>query len=147
MNNYIFWPVMLNGKKHHITLKYLGDVDVPPAKVLSALKPFKNLLPNFYDIRRDIFTFKGEEHFVLELFALGAGVQEMHDALNFRPDDFPSYRPHVTVSKMLWGDLAGVAFGYLDFYIGMPRYYYNGVGYRFTYTFNESTNPKKEVTP
>ncbi len=133
MNNYVYWPVMLDGRDYHITLKYLGDVDASPGQVLTALKPFKNLLPTFYGMRREVFNFNGQDHFVLELHAVGVGVQEMHDALNFRPDDFPVYRPHVTVSKLLWEGLAGHRLADLDFFIGMPRYKYNGVTYLFNY--------------
>lgn len=146
MENYIYWPVILNGKKLHITLKYLGDVDVKPDKVLNALKPFKNLLPAFYDMKREVFNHEGVDHYVLELFAYGLGVAEMHDALDFRADDFPHYRPHITLSKEIWDDLRGQSFKELNFFIGMPRYSYNGADYRFNYTFNEVI-PTKGLTP
>lgn len=135
MNNYVYWPVILNGRQYHITLKYLGDVDVKPDKVLAALKPFKTLLPLFYDWEPVVFNSGNEIHYVLEFTKFAALIPEMHDALNFRPDDFPTYRPHITVPKDVWDKAE--KFELADLYTGRLQYKYNAVDHRFNYTFGE----------
>lgn len=131
MSNYIFWPVKFNGIEGHITLKYLGDVDVPLQKAIAALCVFKNHYPTFHSMTREVFEFAGVSHYVLELKATNSLIQEMHNALNFRPDDFLVFRPHITLPKWSWENLEGVNFNDLDFFIGTLRYYYNGVEYKF----------------
>lgn len=143
MSNYIYWPVMVNNYRLHITLKYLGEVDAPPDKVLTALKPFKNLLPNFYEFRPEIFEFKGVEHYVLEFTKFSPNITDIHNAVNFRPDDFPTYRPHVTVDKDFWHVIRNknlkINSPEIEWYFGMPRYYYNGARYQFNYNFDHLT--------
>lgn len=117
--SYLHYPVTLNGDpEHHITVKFFDKTPVTPEMIEEATKGISKLPPSNFDWEPVVFQGKRGEVRVLELKNLPANVSELHYALEIvRPDDYPVYRPHITVSDELWEKIKNEGLKAKDFNI------------------------------
>ena len=136
MNNYIYWPVRLNGERYHITLKYLGDVIPKPEDIVNRLREFKNLMPMLYEWKATTFkTNEGPTIYVMEFTKFSPTINEMHDALNLREDDYKPYRPHIILPQAVWERFAGekIPLNHVELFVGMPQAKINALNLKIKY--------------
>jgi len=103
-SHHLEWPVFWPGTemRFHITLKYLGDVSVLHWEVfrLAGEALEKDLWAGPLAWVPAVFEFEGTKSYVLELTNVPRWAFEAHERLGkLRKDDFPKWRPHITVPK------------------------------------------------
>lgn len=104
--SYIYWPVCIeNLDDLHITYKFLGDSPVS----LNQMKDLfsRNGYPRYpivHEWQPEIFGTKNDGGVkVLEFTKFDPGMAELRKHLDhLRTDDYPSWRPHVTVDEDIW---------------------------------------------
>lgn len=124
MKAYLAWPVRLSGRveEFHITAKYLGTIEQLPYvnmncaepdpvgdvldEVLKRIRPHH--LPGIIDLSGCVWMptkFNPVTH-VLVLSGLNGIYYDKQARLaSMRPDDYPEWRPHITVPKDLWTEI------------------------------------------
>lgn len=109
--SYLYWPVVIPGysgveDELHITAKFLGNDKFKHAEVFNLIMDkLQSVNPSDLEWEAVEFDTKNDGKVkVLEFKKFPSHMQEVHDALNsLRKDDYPNYRPHVTVPEALWG--------------------------------------------
>lgn len=109
--SYLYWPVVIPGysgvdDELHITAKFLGTDKFKHAEVFDLIKDkLQHIDLNALEWEAVEFDTKSDGKVkVLEFKKFPQHMQDVHDALHsLRADDYPNYRPHVTVPAELWG--------------------------------------------
>ena len=103
--SYLSWPVELGGDPdHHITCKFFSTLPVTVEQIEACLKGIDKSPPRSFGWTPIEFdTQKNGTVRVLELNHFPKHMADCHYALeSLRKDDYPEYRPHITVSDELW---------------------------------------------
>lgn len=105
--SFLSWGVSIQGDwDHHITCKFFKDVPVTPEQIEEALKGIDVSPPKVSELSWEPVEFDTkniDKVKVLELKRYPKRLADAHFALEaIRKDDYPDYRPHVTVSEELW---------------------------------------------
>lgn len=106
MKSYLAWPLTVQGPQSqvraHVTFKYLGEDDFTIANLLEAIEGLMTRLDlshAYWD--PEIWCAEGEpDHHVMVLGGLDPALEISRKFLEpFRKDDYPFWRPHVTVPR------------------------------------------------
>lgn len=105
--SFLHYPVSLNGDTdYHITVKFFAESPVTGEEIEEALKGLDLSPLSLSEIAWKPVEFESKEWNkikVLELTKFPKRLQDMHDRLEkFHHDQYPNYRPHVTVEDDLW---------------------------------------------
>lgn len=107
----LLWPVSVLGERersdgypYHITLKYFGEGQIPQNKVTQRMDSLDVRPPSGFSLEPFIFgAGTPKEAHVLLLKGVSDRYQKLREAFDdIRPDDFPEYKPHITVTQDLW---------------------------------------------
>jgi 8-oxo-dGTP pyrophosphatase MutT (NUDIX family)/oligoribonuclease (3'-5' exoribonuclease)/predicted nucleotidyltransferase len=104
-NTYLYFPVSINGEDDfHLTVKFLGKSPATKEELLKALEDVDTTPPENFQWEAVTFDSKNDGDVkVLELTEFPENLKDLHDSLEqFREDDYPEYRPHITVEDDLW---------------------------------------------
>jgi oligoribonuclease (3'-5' exoribonuclease) len=109
-NAYLSWPVTIDGDDSlHVTCKFIGTDPFSVDEVVGLIQegsPDGTDFPVSNELSWEPITFDTENDGkvkVLELKGVPQNVVDCHDALwTIRQDDYPDYKPHVTVPDKLW---------------------------------------------
>lgn len=103
--SYLYWPVQIDGENLHITAKFLGKEKVTVEEIRKDLDG-KNRDVDVWGLEWTpvVFDTKNDGKVkVLQFTEFPNSMKEVHDALaKYKKDDYPDYKPHVTVSDKLW---------------------------------------------
>lgn len=127
--NYVYIPVGLGEiKRLHITVKFLGYLDIPPETVAARLSALTRFTPSVLKWRPELFDSKDSKVGVLEITHDDGLLSSMHGCLrDLRREDYPRYRPHITIKESdLWSALSRLQVGDLPIMTGQPMYAYKG---------------------
>lgn len=106
MKAYLGWPVFIQGPRHtvasHVTLKYIGEEEFSLLKLIGALEGLTTKLDlshAYWD--PEIWCAEGQpERYVMVLGGLNPETELTRKLVdNLRKDDYPVWRPHVSVSR------------------------------------------------
>jgi 8-oxo-dGTP pyrophosphatase MutT (NUDIX family) len=103
--SFLYYPVEMEGvDEAHITVKFFGEEPVTVDKIEEILKGKDLSPPTSFTWEPVEFDSKQNGKVrVLELKGLPSRIEDMHNALEVvRKDDYPTYRPHITVSDDIW---------------------------------------------
>lgn len=105
MSFYLAWPVQLKTPMAHvpahITLKYLGMAETTVNDVRARLKGLETKF-EFSNARWRGETFD-RQSYVMVLEGLDSALLKTRAAVdNIRTDDYPEWRPHLTLEKSIW---------------------------------------------
>jgi hypothetical protein len=104
--SYLYWPVSLEGLDDlHITYKFLGDAPVSLNEVKDLF--YRNGYPRYpvvYEWQPEIFETQNDGATkVLEFTKFDPKMAELRKHLDhLRSDDYPAWRPHITVPEDVW---------------------------------------------
>lgn len=102
MKSYCFWPVRLKGYEGeaHITCNWFGDKYVHPIEIASKIAELDTSFSFHGNVQCAQFNSRTQ---VLEILDPAANVVAIHNTLaSIRPNDYPTYRPHITVPYDYW---------------------------------------------
>lgn len=149
----MMWPVKLEGVEDpslHVTAKYFGSEPLLIEEVEDALLGLDHRIPSNdeFSWAPIVFDTKNDGLVpVLELTTYPKMFSELHQRMEkFKVDDYPSYRPHITVSEEVWNLVStqgltpkdlGLSFG--DLFINMM----NGKTYEFLDGMNKASEVDK----
>ena len=105
--SFLHYPVTVAGDPdHHITIKFFGKTPVTIEQIQQALEGIDLDVPEWDEWDWTPVEFDSKQNGkvrVLELTDFPERLKLQHDALEpLRADDYPTYRPHITVSDELW---------------------------------------------
>lgn len=110
----LMWPCTMDlvEDRLHMTAKFFGDTPITIEEISDVL----DKLPDFdkpfnmseFEWQPVVFHTNNDGKVpVLEFTKVPDVVSAIHDALStFRKDDYPNYRPHITVSREIWEQVA-----------------------------------------
>lgn len=104
-NTYLYFPVTINGEdEYHLTVKFLGVNSATKEEILEAMEGVDKSPPMEFQWQPIEWDSKNDGKVkVLELLGTPENLKGLHDSLEqFREDDYPEYRPHITVEDDLW---------------------------------------------
>jgi 2'-5' RNA ligase len=104
--SYVYWPVRIPGVDKpdlHITCKFLGEVELETEDLAPLVKAGIKY-PLIYKWEAVEFDSKNDGKVkVLEIVKFDPAMTLAHDSLgHLKKDDYPSYRPHITVPESYW---------------------------------------------
>lgn len=112
---YLAWPVKLilptlkgvRLEEAHVTLKYIGETEDAERLIKDICERLSGKLVNLdLDKVRWTATKFNPSTYVLELHDLDPVYQVMRDAVaDLRQEDYPGWRPHITVPKATWQEI------------------------------------------
>jgi hypothetical protein len=102
--SWLQYPVTMSTFKSdtlHLTIKYFGNVKINPYKVERLVRKFERY--KLADLKKIEWTTQmfGETP-VLELYRYPAWINRLHEQFDLIADQFPSYRPHISISQEYW---------------------------------------------
>lgn len=111
--SYLAWTASINGrmldardKPLHITCKFFGNLDISLGTIQTLLHGLDPVPVNFRDQPRWQPSVLGDgkmKAYALELLNPPARMVACHRAFSaIRPEDFPTWRPHISMDKGLW---------------------------------------------
>lgn len=111
--SYLAWTATINGrlldshdKPLHVTCKYLGVIDISVGTIQTLLRGLNPSPVTYRDQPRWQPAVLGEgkmKAYTLELLNPPARMVACHHAFDaIRPEDFPTWRPHISMDKGLW---------------------------------------------
>ena len=115
--SFLHYPIHIDGEtdEHHITVKFFDKTPVTTEQIEEVTKGIPKTPPPISSWNPIILQGKRGDVKVLELDKLPPHVSQLHYALEaIRKDDYPDYRPHITVSEELWDRIKAEKLGPQD---------------------------------
>ncbi len=130
--SWLQWPVTLKGvdlPSLHVTAKFFGSAQIDPEDVDISLNHRYPLNARYRDIVWVPVKF-APHIYVLELTEAPLAMQAFHNLFSLIKDDYPEYRPHITVPHDLWYKILteeltpkdfNLTFGEIELWLGTPN--------------------------
>lgn len=131
--SWLQWPVKLTGMETdlHVTAKFFGKAKIDVGAVLQKIRNLYPIQEKYKDIEWEPAIFgNGEDVYVLELTRYPSVMDRVHDLFDLVNDDFPEYRPHITIPKGSWDAVkegkitpqqVDLTFGVIELHLGKPN--------------------------
>lgn len=131
--SWLQWPIKMVGdnleNKLHITAKYFGAAKIDASVVIEKISNLYPLQEKYRDVDWTPVIFD-EIYFVLELTQYPLVMERTHELFSLIEDDYPEYRPHISVSGSLWDEIKNknlkpkdlqLTFGEIELWLGTPN--------------------------